>query len=606
MKLVDLIRPFGRVDTPPPNTLWPFIWWCLSGSWPALTIAAIACSLAGSLEVVTAYLLGAVLDATSGTAEGFWQDQWPLAVVFIVFYIVLRPIIFGVSALSNSIIVQPNVGPQILSRLHRWTMGHSVRFFDEDFAGRLTQKQMQVSNSVTELTSEFLNTICFAIASVVGALILVLGVDIWMAVGLLAWFVAYVLMISWFIPRVRLRAKARANARAAITGLVVDTFTNIRTVKLFAHDDFEDAVALDAMNEFRNRAVEFGRVAVAFRLALMTIAGVVPVMLIGGTVYMWTLGSATAGDIAATGAIALRLSHMTGWVSFTLMGMYGHLGEAEDGMKTLTPAHDLTDDADAAELVVPRGEIKFDDVTFAYGERNGGVRDIALTIQPSQKVGIVGASGAGKSTLVSLLLRLYDTERGRVQIDGQNVSNVTQVSLRRHIGMVTQGTSMFNRSAMDNIRYGRPDATDAEVMEAARKAEAHTFIPDLRDARERTGYDAFLGERGVKLSGGQRQRIAIARTILKDAPILVLDEATSALDSEVEAAIQESLDQVMEGKTVLAIAHRLSTIARMDRIIVMEGGRIVEDGTHDDLLAQGGIYARYWARQSGGFIGTDD
>ncbi|WP_194097675.1 ABC transporter ATP-binding protein [Marivivens aquimaris] len=606
MKLVDLIRPFRRVDTPPPNTLWPFIWWCLSGSWPALTIAAIACSLAGSLEVVTAYLLGAVLDATSGTAEGFWQDQWPLAVVFIVFYIVLRPIIFGVSALSNSIIVQPNVGPQILSRLHRWTMGHSVRFFDEDFAGRLTQKQMQVSNSVTELTSEFLNTICFAIASVVGALILVLGVDIWMAVGLLAWFVAYILMISWFIPRVRLRAKARANARAAITGQVVDTFTNIRTVKLFAHDDFEDAVALDAMNEFRNRAVEFGRVAVAFRLALMTIAGVVPVMLIGGTVYMWTLGSATAGDIAATGAIALRLSHMTGWVSFTLMGMYGHLGEAEDGMKTLTPAHDLTDDANAAELVVPRGEIKFDDVTFAYGERNGGVRDIALTIQPSQKVGIVGASGAGKSTLVSLLLRLYDTEQGRVQIDGQNVSNVTQVSLRRHIGMVTQDTSMFNRSAMDNIRYGRPDATDAEVMEAARKAEAHTFIPDLRDARGRTGYDAFLGERGVKLSGGQRQRIAIARTILKDAPILVLDEATSALDSEVEAAIQESLDQVMEGKTVLAIAHRLSTIARMDRIIVMEGGRIVEDGTHDDLLARGGIYARYWVRQSGGFIGTDD
>ncbi|NIY71465.1 ABC transporter ATP-binding protein [Marivivens donghaensis] len=606
MKLVDLIRPFRRVDTPPPNTLWPFIWWCLSGSWPALTIAAIACMLAGSLEVVTAYLLGAVLDATSGTAEGFWQDQWPLAVVFIVFYIVLRPIIFGVSALSNSIIVQPNVGPQILSRLHRWTMGHSVRFFDEDFAGRLTQKQMQVSNSVTELTSEFLNTICFAIASVVGALILVLGVDIWMAVGLLAWFVAYVLMISWFIPRVRLRAKARANARAAITGQVVDTFTNIRTVKLFAHDDFEDAVALDAMNEFRNRAVEFGRVAVAFRLALMTIAGVVPIMLIGGTVYMWTLGSATAGDIAATGAIALRLSHMTGWVSFTLMGMYGHLGEAEDGMKTLTPAHDLTDDIDAAELVVPRGEINFDDVTFAYGERNGGVRDIALTIQPSQKVGIVGASGAGKSTLVSLLLRLYDTEQGRVLIDGQNISNVTQVSLRRHIGMVTQDTSMFNRSAMDNIRYGRPDATDAEVMEAARKAEAHTFIPDLRDAKGRTGYDAFLGERGVKLSGGQRQRIAIARTILKDAPILVLDEATSALDSEVEAAIQESLDQVMEGKTVLAIAHRLSTIARMDRIIVMEGGRIVEDGTHDDLLAQGGIYARYWARQSGGFIGTDD
>jgi ATP-binding cassette subfamily B protein len=359
------------------------------------------------------------------------------------------------------------------------------------------------------------------------------------------------------------------------------------------------------MDQYRERAHDFGIVSAWFRFALMVLAGLVPVILVGGTLVLWTQGASTAGDIAAASAIAFRLSQMTGWVSFTLMSIYASVGEIEDGIRTLTPPHTLQDAPGARELDRVAGEIVFDGVGFAYGRRTGGVEHIALTIHAGEKVGIVGASGAGKSTLVALLLRLYDTETGRVLIDGIDVRDVTQESLRRQVAMVTQDTALFNRSARDNILYGRPDATDEEMIDAAKRAEAHDFILQLEDFKGRKGYDAHLGERGVKLSGGQRQRIALARAILKDAPILVLDEATSALDSEVEALIQHALENVMEGKTVLAIAHRLSTIARMDRIVVLDSGRIVEQGTHAELLARGGLYARYWERQSGGFLGTE-
>jgi ATP-binding cassette subfamily B protein len=330
------------------------------------------------------------------------------------------------------------------------------------------------------------------------------------------------------------------------------------------------------------------------------------VLLIGGTVLLWQNGQATEGAIAAAGAIAMRVSQMSGWVSFTLMSIYTSVGEVEDGMKTLSGPHQLADAPDAAELGRVQGEVRFDAVSFAYGRQRGGVEGIDLTIRAGEKLGIVGASGAGKSTLVSLLLRLYDAEGGRVLVDGQDVRRVTQESLRRQIGMVTQETAMFNRSARDNIAYGRPDATEEEIIAAAKAAEAHEFIINMVDHNGRKGYDAYLGERGVKLSGGQRQRIALARAFLKDAPILVLDEATSALDSEVEASIQDALAKVMQGKTVLAIAHRLSTIAALDRIVVLDAGRIVEDGTHQELLDRGGLYARYWNRQSGGFLGTDE
>jgi ATP-binding cassette subfamily B protein len=338
----------------------------------------------------------------------------------------------------------------------------------------------------------------------------------------------------------------------------------------------------------------------------MTLAGVLPVLLIGGTVMLWSQGAATAGAIAASGAIAMRIAQMSGWVSFTLMSIYTGVGEVEDGMRTLAAPHTLADAPDAAELPRVRGEVRFQDVSFAYGKARSGVDGVTLHVRPGERIGIVGASGAGKSTLVALLLRLYDAEAGRITVDGHDVRGVTQESLRRQIGMVTQDTAMFHRSARDNILYGRPNATEAEVVAAARAAEADGFITAMIDNHGRRGYDAYLGERGVKLSGGQRQRIALARTILKDAPILVLDEATSALDSEVEAAIQDSLDRVMAGKTVLAIAHRLSTIAAMDRIVVMDRGRIVEEGSHAELLARGGLYARYWQRQSGGFIGVEE
>ncbi|MCF8484479.1 MAG: ABC transporter ATP-binding protein/permease [Rhodobacteraceae bacterium] len=606
-RLGDAIDAFRPADGPPPQVLGAFMQWCLKGSWPMLWVAGILSSLAGVTEVVSALILGWVIDAavTSGP-EAFFADHWTLIVVFVLFYMVLRPLTFGVSSASNSIIIGPNVMPLVLSRLHRWTLGQAVTFFDNDFAGRIAQKQMQAARAVTDVATEVINTVCFALASVIGSVVFLIAIDYRIALALAVWLVAYIALIRFFMPRVRVNSAARASSRAMVSGQVVDTITNIKTVKLFAHAAFEDRVALKAMEVFRETSLEFGIISTLFRFSLMTLAGVLPVLLIGGAVMLWQQGLATAGAIAASGAIAMRIAQMSGWVSFTLMAIYTSVGEVEDGMKTLSVPHKLADSDTAEDLPKVRGEIVFDDASFAYGRKRAGVSDLNLTIRAGEKLGIVGASGAGKSTLVSLLLRLYDPESGVVRIDGKDIRGVTQESLRRQIGMVTQETAMFNRSARDNIAYGRPDASDAEIFAAASAAEADVFIKNMADHKGRTGYDAFLGERGVKLSGGQRQRIALARAFLKDAPILVLDEATSALDSEVEASIQEALTRVMQGKTVLAIAHRLSTIASMDRIVVLDEGRIVEEGTHEALLEMNGLYARYWNRQSGGFIGADE
>ncbi|EPX84459.1 ABC-type multidrug transport system, ATPase and permease component [Rubellimicrobium thermophilum DSM 16684] len=522
------------------------------------------------------------------------------------FLIVLRPLAFGASAAFQSVVIGPSLNVLVLSRLHRWTLGQDITFFDNDFAGRIAQKQMQTGRAVTETTVETINTVIFALSSVVATGLLVLGIDGWLALLLMAWLGVYLLYIARNLPRIRALSQGRAAARAVVTGQVVDTITNMRTVKLFAHAEAEDEAALQAMGRYRERTLAYGVIATRFRAGLMVLAGVLPVLMVGIVLHLWTQGAATAGDIAATGTVALRIAQMTGWVSFALMNLYAGVGEVADGMKTLAQAHAIEDAPDAVPLR-QAGPIRFEGVSFAYGRegRTGaGVQDIDLTIAPGEKIGLVGASGAGKSTLVALLLRLYDVEAGRITVGGQDVRAVTQKSLRRAIGMVTQETATFNRSARDNIRYGRPEATDAEVEAAARAAYAHDFILGLEDFKGRRGYDAHLGERGVKLSGGQRQRIALARALLKDAPILVLDEATSALDSEVEAEIQAALETAMEGKTVIAIAHRLSTIARMDRIVVMEAGRIIEEGTHEALLARGGLYARYWRRQSGGFLAT--
>ena len=607
MNFRDSIDAFRPAEGPPPQKLGAFFMWCLSGAWGPLALATALSAIAGAMEVVTAWFLGLIVDLANDRDPGSGiLDQWPMLLAFVLFLVILRPISFGLSAASNSVIVQPNVLPLVLSRLHRWTLGQAVTFFDNDFAGRIAQKQMQAARAVTDVASETINTIAFALASLLVSAVFLLSIDGWMALALSVWIVLYLGLIRLFLPRVRGKSAARAGARAMVTGQVVDTITNIKTVKLFAHADHEDRAALAAMSGFRDTALDFGVLSAWFRLALMTLAGLLPVILVGGALALWSDGKATAGDIAAAGAVSIRIAQMTGWVSFTLMSIYASIGEVEDGMRTLTPPHTLADEKDAITLDRITGAVKFEKVSFAYGRTTGGLDEVDLTIKPGEKLGIVGASGAGKSTLVALLLRLYDAEKGRILVDGHDVRGVTQESLRRQVAMVTQETAMFNRSARDNILYGRPDATEEEVVLAAKQAEADEFITGLQDYKGRTGYDTFLGERGVKLSGGQRQRIALARAFLKDAPILVLDEATSALDSEVEAQVQAALHRIMQGKTVLAIAHRLSTIAEMDRIVVLDMGRIIEQGSHEELLAKGGLYARYWSRQSGGFIGLEE
>ncbi len=601
--LGNRIDPFAAAATPPPDRLWPFLRWCLRGAEPMLWIAAVIAVATGALEVVMALLLGAVVDLALGSGpDRVFADNAAMLLGMLLIVVVIRPLILGASAAMQSVVVGPNVNTLTLSRLHRHTLGQAVTFFDNDFAGRIAQKEMQTSRAVMDITVEGLNTVVYALASVVASIALLLTIDGRAAVLLLVWVALYLWFIAAWLPKVRVRAATRAGARAATSGQVVDTVSNMRTVKLFANDPLEDEKALGAMGSYRARSMEFGHVTTFFRLGLMAVAGLVPALLVGATLVFWQQGTATAGDIAAAGTIGIRLAQMTGWVSFTLMSIYASIGEVEDGMRTLSPAHALTDAPGAVDLPGGPAGVRFDGVGFAYGRATGGVERIDLDIAPGEKLGIVGASGAGKSTLVSLLLRLHDVEAGRVLVAGRDVREVMQNSLRRQIAMVTQDTAMFNRSARENILYGRPDASEAALREAARKAEALGFIEGLRDHAGRTGFDAYLGERGVKLSGGQRQRVALARAILKDAPILVLDEATSALDSEVEAAIQTALERVMAGKTVLAIAHRLSTLAHMDRIIVMDAGRIVEQGTHAQLLARRGLYARYWDRQSGGFI----
>ncbi|SIO16687.1 ATP-binding cassette, subfamily B [Rhodovulum sp. ES.010] len=598
--LVDAER---AAEGPPPRTLLPYMRWLLSGAWPAIGLAAVVSMLAGTFEVMTAMMLGVVIDAAQSSApDRVFVDNVLLLGGVALFFVVVRPAAFGANTAMQSLALAPNINNLVLSRLHRWTLGQSVTFFDNDFAGRIAQKQMQSARAVTDTVTDFISAVVFGLASIVGSALLMLSIGGEVAAILAVWIVLYLLLIRAFMPRIRTRSASRAAARAMVSGQVVDTVTNIKTVKLFAHQDHEDRAALNEMRRFRQAAFEFGRVSASFRFLLMTLAGVLPVLVVGATLALWTGGAASVGDIAAAGAVSIRLAQMSGWISNTLLGMYAHIGEIEDGMRTLTPPHEIEDPAHPRPAGGPP-VIEFDHVTFAYGRRSGGVQDIDLTIHEGEKLAIVGASGAGKSTLVALLMRLYDTEAGAIWVGGRDVREVSQEDLRQHIGMVTQETAMFNRSARDNILYGRPDASEEEMIAAAHRAHAHGFIQGLKDFRGRRGYDAYLGERGVKLSGGQRQRIALARALLKDAPILVLDEATSALDSEVEAEIQDALQEVIEGKTVLAIAHRLSTIAQMDRIVVLEGGRIVEQGSHTELLARRGLYHRFWSRQSGGFIG---
>ena len=606
MMFSKLINPYQFSDGKPPQTLGRFYIWCLKGSFPLITIGCLVSMLAGSLEVFSALLLGLIIDsAVSSDPSNIIADNILLLWGAVIFFLVVRPFAFGGSSYFNSVLIGPNINSLVLSRLHRHTMDQAIAFFDDDFAGRISQKQLQASRAISDTVNEVVNVISFAMASLVGSFLLLVSIDFRVALSLIVWLFCYIFLIRWFLPRIRQRSARRAGARSLLSGQIVDTITNIRTVKLFAHNQHEDRAALDALENFRNKATKFGLVASSFRYFLMLLSGFLPVILVGGSLLLWSDGLATTGDIAATGSVAIRIAQMSGWVSFVLMAIYSNVGEAEDGMRTLAHPHQLVDTRGAEKVAGFKGHIEFKQVSFRYGREIGGVSNINLVISPGEHIGLVGESGAGKSTLVTLLMRLYDPENGTIQIDGKNISSITQESLRKQISMVTQETAMFNRSAWENIAYGNPLATEEQIIEASNKAQAHDFIVTMEDRLGRKGYDAHLGERGVRLSGGQRQRIALARAVLKNAPILVLDEATSALDSTVEANIQEALRQIVIGKTLIAIAHRLSTILRMDRIIVMKEGHIVEQGTVDDLLAKGGVFSQHWEKQVGGFIGFD-
>ena len=590
----------------PPTSIFNFFHWALKGSFPVLFFCSFISILTGLIEVSAVIILGLLIDAALASSnENPISSQVFLLALGLLFFLVIRPIVFGVFSYTQTVVVSPNIFNLILSRLHRWTLGQSVTFFENDFAGRIAQKEMQTARAATDVVIEIIHTILLALASVVGAALMLTTVNLTLSISLLAWLIGYIFLIRFFMPKIRKRSREKAGARALVTGQIVDTVTNIKTVKLFAHDKKEDDAAIGAMDNFRDFSIHYGVIAAWFRFCLNGLSGILPIMLVGGSLYYWSMGNVTAGDIAAAGAISLRLSQMTGWVSFTLMTLYANLGEVEDGIKTLATPHKLGDKAEASDLLASEGSIDFRNVSFTYGKNISAVKNISLSVKPGEKIGLVGASGAGKSTLVSLLLRLYEPQKGTVLVDGMNINDITQSSLRKQIAMVTQETALFNRSARDNILYGNPNATEKEVIRATRQAEAYDFILDLEDHKGRKGYDAHLGEQGVKLSGGQRQRIALARAILKDAPILVLDEATSALDSEVESSIQSALELVMENKTVLAIAHRLSTLSKMDRIIVLNDGMVVEEGTHKTLIEFNGLYRQYWDKQSGGFITTE-
>jgi ATP-binding cassette subfamily B multidrug efflux pump len=502
--------------------------------------------------------------------------------------------------------IAANVANRIRWQNHWHVARQSWAFFQNDFAGRIATRVMQTGPAIRESLVSLLTAVWFIIIYGTSSLILLATADRWLAIPILIWFTGYLVMLRIFVPRMRDKSKVMSEARSLLTGRIVDTYTNIVTVKLFARAKDEDAYVREAVDHHTDRFHESLRLNTLFGATL----AVLNAWLIAGTgafaIMLWRYGHVGVGTVAMALPMTMQIVSASGWVAWQVTSIFENIGVVQEGMMTIAQPHTLTDRTGARTLDVTRGEIRFEEIRFGYGRESGLIDGLTMDVRPGEKIGLVGRSGAGKSTLVNLLLRFFDLEGGRILIDGQDISAVSQESLRAQISMVTQDTSLLHRSIRDNIRYGRPGASEAEIIAAAEMAHADEFIAELEDWRGRFGYDAHVGERGVKLSGGQRQRIAIARVILKDAPILVLDEATSALDSEVEAAIQSSLGTLMQGRTVIAIAHRLSTIAQMDRLVVLDRGRIVEQGSHDELLRRNGVYASLWRRQSGGFIDVSD
>lgn len=602
--LVDPYCAYPQTDTPP-TKLWPFMRAYSQPFKHVFVWTAVTSIVVALVEIGLIYYMGWVVDALSGDPAQVWQNHGAFLIALALFILVLRPGLHVVNVLLMNNTILPNYGTLFRWRAHRHVLRQSVGWFENDFAGRIANRIMQTPPAAGEAVFQVFDAITFSLAYLLGAWVLLAQADLRLSVPLLGWFLLYGVLIRWTIKRVGPASKASSDARSTVTGRVVDAYTNIHSVKMFAQGNEELGYAKTAIEATRQTFQVEMRISTLMEIGLVVLNGLLIVGVVGWALALWMQGEASIGVVAAATALTLRLNAMTGWIMWALSSFFRQLGVVSEGMETISQPIEMVDTSRAQPLTITEGKVEVQGLSHHYGRQSGGLSDVSFTIRPGEKIGLVGRSGAGKSTLLKLLLRFYDIEAGQIMIDGQSVSDVTQDSLRGQIGMVQQEGALLHRSIRDNILYGRADAGDQAMIQAARQAKAHEFILNLQDLEGRTGYDAHVGERGVKLSGGERQRISLARVVLKNAPILLLDEATSALDSEVEAAIQQTLYQMMTGKTVIAIAHRLSTIAQMDRILVMEQGRIVEDGTHADLLAKRGLYAGFWNRQSGGFIDID-
>ena len=604
-KLVDPYQAYPISNTPP-RQLGPFLRDYLFPFKKIFWFLGCFSTVVAAIEIGLIWYLGRLVTLLSDTTPTlFWAAHKVELILVAVSILTLRPLIQAIDTLLQNNAMLPNVGTLVRYRAHKHVLSQSVSWFENDFAGRIANRIMQTPPATGEVVFQAFDAVTFSIAYLIGAIFLLAEADPRLAIPMLIWAGLYGALVFWTVRRVGPASTASSDARSAVTGRVVDSYTNIHSVKMFSQDNQELNYGVEAIERARSTFQYEMRLYTLMDIGLVILNGLLVVSVVGWGIYLWTVGSASVGVIVAGAALTTRMNGMSGWIMWALTTVFRQLGVIREGMETISSPIELVDVFDAQPLQMGVGRIVVSNLVHRYGRDFGGLEGVSLEIKPGQSVGLVGASGAGKSTLIKLLLRFYDIEAGQIQFDGQDISQVTQDSLRAQIGVVQQDSSLLHRSVRDNILYGRPSASETDMIEAAKKAEAHDFILTLQDPEGRIGYDAQVGERGVKLSGGQRQRVSLARVILKDAPILVLDEATSALDSAVEAEILETLYKVMAGKTVIAIAHRLSTIARMDRIVVLDKGHIVEEGTHASLLAAGGVYAEFWKHQSGGFLAME-